>query len=119
MKTKILIVLTCLTFSLLIGCASSESTRTGKYYAPTSPESVEILFERPQKPYEVVGYIKSRGGKLNSQEDLFNSMKEEAAQLGADAVYLRGEMQESNDWNPQFGMMAQKKESSALAIKWK
>lgn len=119
MKTLTAMTIGLITILIIAGCASSEATRTGKYYPPTDESKIEILFEKPEKPYEVVGYIKGRGGKINSQEDVFNTMKEEAAKLGADAIYVRSEMQESNDWNPQFGMMAQKKEGTALAIKWK
>ena len=100
-----------------VGCATSEATRTGKAYPPTDPRNIEVLFEKPERKYEVIGYISGEGPKVVSQEDVFESMKEEAAKLGADAILMRSDITEQNRGSNQYGAVI-RKEGSALAIKW-
>jgi len=106
-----------LVLSILTGCATGEATRTSStHYAETDPKSVQILFEKPSKKYEVIGFVSGEGAKLASQEAVFNAMREEAAKIGADAILMRSDLVETTEW---MGLNARpKKQGSALAIKW-
>jgi hypothetical protein len=103
-----------LTALILTGCATGEATRTSTtQYAATSPESVQILLEKPSRKYEVIGYVSGKGAHLASQDAVFNSMKEEAAKIGADAIYIQDVHEEAITAQGHMG-----KFGKALAIKW-
>jgi hypothetical protein len=54
-----------------------------------SPESVEVLLERPEPPYTVIAVIESETGTVfESFEDLRREMVAEAAKLGGEALIL-------------------------------
>lgn len=94
--TKTIACLATLTLMLylLCSCASDVANRYyGKTtYPPKQPNEVEILRERPNRPYDVIADFQSRG---ETPED----MRRKAAAIGADAVivstlggyYARGE----------------------------
>jgi uncharacterized protein YbjQ (UPF0145 family) len=110
---KNLIIISSIGIAILTGCATGEVTKTtSKNYAATTADSVEILFEKPTRKYEVIGYVKGTGAKLSSQENIFNHMRLEAAKIGADAILMRSEIEEKTDWNNTT------QQGSALAIKW-
>jgi len=114
MNVKLLMA--ALICSLLIGCATGEATRTSTtQYAATDPKKVDILLEKPERAYEVVGFVSAKGGQMLSQSDIFEKMKEEAATLGANAVLIRSDVQEDVNY---FTGEAWKK-GNALAIRWK
>ena len=50
-------------------------------YAPT--QSVEVLLQKPERPYVEIALIESSGG---SEADLLNDAREKAKALGADAI---------------------------------
>lgn len=81
---------------LLIGCASDQAHRyyAAEKYPAKRAETVELLFEKPSKPFDVIADFQSRG---ESPED----MRKRAAEIGADAVIvslLGGNVSISNQW---------------------
>ena len=63
----------------------------GEHRYPKVPiEHVVILFEPPQRPYEQIGIVSSLGGIFASEGDMFRKMQMAAADLGADAIIVRG-----------------------------
>lgn len=77
---------------LAAGCASI-STRTNAYlgspkYAPSNPTSVDILQSEPKGPKERLGEIVLTVEGEPSRDDLERKLKEGAAKLGADAVFI-------------------------------
>jgi hypothetical protein len=59
-------------------------------YKKVPTEHVVILFETPQRPYEQIGIVSSLGGIFASEGDMFRKMQMAAADLGADAIIVRG-----------------------------
>ena len=85
---------TCMTaylfFFLLMqtsGCVKAESVRFAER-PPQPVENVELLPGPPEQPFEVVGRILVEGLPLVSQEYLAQRVWQEAAELGAEAVFL-------------------------------
>lgn len=78
---------------LIAGCASGpvEVTRLdeGKERAP-SP-SVELLREKPQRPYQEIARLEVRGRPGASRWTIHEQMREEARSLGADAIVTLSE----------------------------
>lgn len=100
---------------LVAGCTSVTPVSETKY-PKTDPAKVEVLYEMPQRPHEVIGLIAYSGGHgifADDTKHLIQHCKEEAAQLGADAVIIGGVF--------QGGVFAPERRSSvsAKAIKWK
>jgi hypothetical protein len=115
MKTQLLSILTAI---ILTGCATGEGTRTSLVeHSKTDPKSVQILLEKPEKPYEVIGFVSAKGGAFMSQSDIFEKMREEAAELGANAVYIRSDVREEVNYMDGDAYMTKK--GNALAIRWK
>lgn len=78
---------------LIAGCASGpvEVTRLdeGKERAP-SP-SVELLREKPQRPYQEIARLEVRGRPGAPRWTVYEQMREEARSLGADAIVTLSE----------------------------
>jgi hypothetical protein len=73
---------------LLAGCATVV-TRVAMLdpavsLAPTS--RVEILLEKPQRPYREIAFLESRGIAGGSEVELLEDAREKARALGADAI---------------------------------
>ena len=49
-----------------------------------------ILFEPPARPHDEIGVVSSLGGAFASEGDMLRKMQMAGAQLGADAVVVRG-----------------------------
>jgi hypothetical protein len=99
--------------SSITGCATTTAEHTpsaASNYTATSPRDVKILFEKPERKYEVLGYVSGRGTAASTTEDVFNAMKDEASKLGANAILVRSDVQKEDD---SFF-----KKGSALAIRW-
>ncbi|UJW81858.1 hypothetical protein [Hydrogenophaga sp. SL48] len=111
---KRLISLASLSFALLIGaCASVDVTKTGKgAYAPTDPNSVEILKTRPTRTYEELGTVTVTGFDATESAKMHNAIRAKSAPLGATAVIL---MEEGMIQVP-FGM---KRWATGVAILYK
>ena len=75
---------------LAAGCVHTSVQRLDQAARPvTSPDSVTVLFERPQQPYTVIATVDSYGWTVfDSFADLRNAMRAEAATLGGDALVL-------------------------------
>ena len=101
---------------LMAGCSTTGGgTRTsGTVYQPTDAKSVQILFERPQRPYEVIGQVSSMGGGLASDDAMYRALQKEAAELGAHAVLVQNSGVDFQD-NGGFGGY---KKGKALAIRF-
>jgi len=65
------------------GCVSDQAHRyyAAERYPPRDPESVDVLFKTPTRPYEVIADFQARRAKVEY-------MREEAAKIGADAVIV-------------------------------
>jgi hypothetical protein len=77
---------------LLSGCASV-SSRTNAYlgsphYPPTAPETIQILANEPTGPKERLGEVILTVDGEPKREDIERKLKEAAARLGADAVFV-------------------------------
>ena len=77
---------------LLAGCSTwGTKVPMGEHqYPPVNARHVVILFEPPSGPYEETGVVSSLGGVFASEGDMYHKMQMAAAQLGADAVIVRG-----------------------------
>jgi hypothetical protein len=98
---------------VLLGCTTVTPVSTAKY-PPVSADKVEVLYEQPQRPHEVIGLVNYSGhGGLLFMEDsahLIQHCKESAGQLGADAVIVN-ELAEGGAYR--------RPTASGIAIKWK
>ena len=52
-------------------------------YPPKSPTEVEVLLQKPTRPYAEIALLESRG---DSEAAMLNDARGKAAQLGADAI---------------------------------
>lgn len=100
----------------LQACVTGEATKTSsRNYTSTSPSSVQLLFEKPSRKYEVIGHVSSQGARASSRDANFRMLQTQAAKLGADAVLVQGtgvaDVQEWGEYNH--------KAADGLAIKWR
>ncbi|HUD47583.1 MAG TPA: hypothetical protein VMR33_12180 [Candidatus Baltobacteraceae bacterium] len=96
----------------LCGC-NTVTQVSDKKYPPVSPDKVEILFEQPTRPHEVIALVNYSGGRGLMGEDskqLIKICKESAAQVGADAVIVD---------NLQLSGIGRRSAIAGKAIKWK
>jgi hypothetical protein len=90
MRCAPLCAIFCVLFSLLLlgGCATVRTQvvelKPAQRYAPT--EHVEILLEKPERPYTEIALLESRGEIGASEADLLEQARREARALGADAI---------------------------------
>src|SRR5688572_32275065 len=89
----------CLKLSLLVssvilfGCVTTNATRlsTGPARAKLDPAQVSIYTTADQVPgkYEEVAILHSEGeARWTDEEDMYNSMRKKAGELGANAIIL-------------------------------
>ena len=76
----------------LCGCTSI-SVDTKAYlgspnYAPSDPAKVQILAAEPKEPKERLGEVRLSTGESPPREQLEEKLRQAAAKLGADAVYV-------------------------------
>jgi hypothetical protein len=73
---------------LMAGCATVSTEivplSPGLKFAPTA--SVDILLEKPQRPYREIALLESRGMVGDSEAQLWQDAREKAQALGADAL---------------------------------
>jgi hypothetical protein len=111
-KTMSKIVLLLFSAFVLCGCTTVTQV-SDKKYPPTDPTKVEVLYEQPQRPHDVIGLIDYSGSKGLLGQDpkwMVQHCKEQAAKIGADAVLL-DEVAASGSFR--------RAHASAKAIKWK
>ena len=72
--------------SLLIGCASADVMLTdpSQEYPPTN--SVQLLFEEPNKEYKVIAIIEGNGTQYNNETQVIKAIRKEARKIGAHAI---------------------------------
>lgn len=93
MKTKFLSLISVAAIMLgLTGCAHvSENTRAylgSPKYAPTEATKVVVLQTEPKEPHERLGEVLLEATSNVSRDELENRLRQAAAKLGADAVFL-------------------------------
>ena len=72
---------------LLVGCVRTDSIRYE--HLPAKPiDQVELLAGPPDRPFKVIGHVMLDGPRLASWQRMAEAAREEAAELGADAVFL-------------------------------
>ena len=72
---------------LASGCIKTESFRYADL-PPRSVDEIEWLSEPPSNPFEIIGRVYVEGLTLVSHEYLARTIRQEAAELGAEAVFL-------------------------------
>jgi isopentenyl diphosphate isomerase/L-lactate dehydrogenase-like FMN-dependent dehydrogenase len=60
-------------------------------HAATRAETVMILFEKPDQPYDQIGIVSALGGYYTTDAQMYQKMQSKAANLGADAIIVRGD----------------------------
>lgn len=80
---------------MLAGCASSSQTLTGSPRAPVSPSDVRVYTQAPQSFEEIAVLSASRksvssAGGERAIEKMIDTMRSQAAQLGANGLLLEG-----------------------------
>ncbi len=83
---------------LLAGCSGYQvhsNLPAGAYVAPTAASAVQVLFSPPQRAYESIGIVSAKRYKPGwtdpSINDAVPQLQAAGAQLGADAVIVRGD----------------------------
>jgi hypothetical protein len=111
MKTRILYSLGLFSLTVLfIGC-NTTVTQVGNKYPPVAVEHIAVLYQEPEKPYEVIGLVSHTGDFLGSSVDsVTRECARLAAQLGADAVVITSTANYSWNSDPK---------ASGKAIKYK
>ncbi len=99
---------------LLAGCTTGAATRvTSISYTPTEASSLQVFFEKPSRPYTVIGFVSAQGDAYVKEAAVFKKLKEEAAKIGADALLMRHDVTEEQDASGY-----QMKRGTGLALKW-
>ncbi len=96
-----------ITVALLTGCGSTIPV-SSHHYPAVAPESVQVLYQEPTRPYEVIALVGTDGGLRPFVADV-EGLRSEAAHSGADAVIVTGA--HNATW-------FQKPSASGKAIKW-
>jgi len=114
---KMRFILSFLIF-FLSGCATiSYLPSTSQKFSPT--QSVEILWEKPQRSYIELGQISVESADY-SEETLFKKLKQKAMEIGADAVIIRSTKPYTKTMGSWvFVGSTTVRRIEALAIKWK
>ena len=71
----------------LAGCAVTRVVRLDPTQTFPPTQSVEVLLQKPQRPYVEIALLESEGA---SEADLLNDAREKAKGLGADAIVHQG-----------------------------
>lgn len=93
--------------STLAACAQTSVARFdgGAVYSPTS--RVDILAEPPNRQYETLAILETKGAPNMSLPDLINDMQQEAMSIGADAIVFLGRSDQQTPqqlmFNPLLG----------------
>lgn len=103
----------CLIFFFgLSGCATVSFLPATNFQSLSPSQSVEILFEKPQKSYIILGKITAESGDI-SEDGLYKRLKQKAINIGADAMIIENTLPAGADW---LGGVVHRLEG--LAIKW-
>ena len=95
---KTLLTMACTASFLLAGCAEIDATKTGRgYYAPTNPNTVDILFTRPERKYVELGAVTATKHQPHDTAKMHNTLRTKAAPLGASAVIILNQGFDANN----------------------
>lgn len=115
MRMKFLLILDIVFALAVSGCVTGTAVQTGDHtYAPRADwAGVKLYFEKPTRPYEVVGPVSALGAPAAQERAIYDMLKQQAASLGADAVLVGGSM--STAYRDGF---FHGKKNSGIAIKF-
>jgi len=107
MKTPLFACLLALSLS---ACSSVTPVGTAKY--PAVPvERIEVLYQEPKRPYEVIAMLSHEAAsRFSSVDDVVRNCRDLAAEAGGDAVII------TSTYDQSFSTAAR---ASAKAIRWK
>jgi hypothetical protein len=105
--TQILALLAAAMSIMITGCGSTIPV-SGHHYPAVSVDSVQMLYQEPKRPYEVIALVGTVGGVRPLVADI-GGLRKEAAKVGADAVIVTEAKNTS-----MFGRPS----ASGKAIKW-
>ena len=69
------------------GCVNLAYLPTDEEAAYTPSDRVEVLWQAPERPYQVIGRVSASSGDYG-EEELFRRIKSRAAQEGAHAIIV-------------------------------
>ena len=73
----------------LDGCTTSGTSAVpGASYPPTDPNKVQVLYQPPSRPYQVIGFVSVDKTIGVENEQVAKKFREAAAKLGAQAVVV-------------------------------
>ena len=83
-KSVITIALAC----ALLGCYGATHQVSEHRYPPTTVDSVQVLYQDPKRPYEVLAFVSHRNTVTLSLKAQISALRKQAAELDADAVVI-------------------------------
>jgi hypothetical protein len=102
------------------GCVKKYVTvtkTTSGFFEPTDANFVKILKTQPTQKYEELGSVITAGWEMSNSSAMYNSIRTKAAQIGANAVYIRNEGVSIQPGG--FGAAASYRWAEGVAIKFK
>jgi hypothetical protein len=72
----------------LTGCYGATHQVSEHRYPPSAVSSVQVLYQEPNRPYEVLAFVNHRDTVTLSLTNCINALRKQAAELGADAVVI-------------------------------
>jgi hypothetical protein len=88
---RVQVLLAVLVFFASLGCAVERInvTKTTKAdYSPTDATDVEILLNRPERPFIELATVGVTGVNVNDTKKMHDTLRAKAASLGADAIVI-------------------------------
>jgi hypothetical protein len=85
---------------LLAGCGSKISL------PPVTPDEVEVITEEPQEEFRKIADIRQMGKMDTPRRDLIAGAREKAANLGADALWIKEYRLSQSSQNPTITLLA-------------
>jgi hypothetical protein len=97
---------------LLTACVTSGGNKVpGKWFPPTSPEHVQVFYQEPSRPYQIVGFVSVDRAVAGADTVIERKFRTVAATMGADAVLIEA--------LPKATVLGAQVQGKAKAIKWK
>jgi hypothetical protein len=86
MNRKLITILMIVSLITLAGCEST--TVVGHTYPAVPTNSVQVLYQEPKRPYEVLAFVQSnKSWEMSSAADVAD-LRKKAAKVGADALIV-------------------------------
>jgi hypothetical protein len=98
-----------------VGCVTARTYRLDPEVRPArAPESVVVFEQAPEQPYTVIARVESQTNTVfDSFDDLRVKIRDQAAQLGGDAVVVGPESKETEFISLTTGMIPSEKKKLA------